>query len=223
MTRTLVIAAHMDDEVLGAGGLIRKRICCGDTVFVLTVFGRKYPAEPGGNEYRIARQFDHWKAAKDVLGYQEGLALDMEEGEPAHSGYYKLLVPIEQVLTEFAPTEVVIPAATDLNQDHRFLHDVCGIALRVANRVPDPQQGPIKRCLEMFGHDTLGQPDPNYVVPLTDPMVQTVLKAWSCYEDEQRPFPHVRSVQSICSRYRYWGSQFGFSLAEPYRLVFGVD
>jgi LmbE family N-acetylglucosaminyl deacetylase len=125
VNRTLVIAAHMDDEVLGAGGLIRKRVCCEDAVRVLTCFSRKYPGEPGGNEYKIARQRDHFTGAQLALGYAECTHMLLEEGEPQKTGYYALLEEIEYAIQQFKPTEVVIPGRSDLNQDHRHLNEVC--------------------------------------------------------------------------------------------------
>ena len=220
--RTLVIAPHMDDEVLGAGGLIRKRVCCGDEVMVMAVFGRKYPPMPGGNEEVVKRQRYHMEHAAQALGYKTSLALELEEGEPAKVGHYRLLDQIENTLRQFEPDEVVIPGRDDLNQDHRHLNEVCRIALRAGNRNHD-KQTPIRRVLEMIGHDLLLHPQVNYAVALTPQIVDTVIKAWSCYTDEQRAHPHPRSKSHMISRYQYWGGQFGYELAEPYRLLFEVE
>jgi hypothetical protein len=157
------------------------------------------------------------------LGYQQWDCLNLEEGEPGKVGYYDLLLPIEHYLKVWHPTEVVIPGRTDLSQDHRHLNEVCRIALRAGNRCQDPQQGPIKRVLEAVGHDLMEQPQANYAVVLTDLMANTVVNAWRCYEREQRDFPHVRSVANVVTRYRHWGAQFGFALAEPFRLLFAVE
>jgi N-acetylglucosamine malate deacetylase 1 len=223
--RTMVIVAHMDDEVLGAGGLIRKRVCCGEQVFVLSLFGRKYAGVEGmeQTEEDQAQQRRCMEAAKNVLGYQQWDCLSLEEGEPGKVGYYDLLLPIEHYLKAWHPTEVVIPGRSDLSQDHRHLNEVCRIALRAGNRCQDPQQGPIKRCMEMIGHDLIEQPQADYAVVLNDKLVGTVLDAWKCYEREQREFPHVRSMQNVVTRYRHWGGQFGFALAEPFRLLFETE
>jgi LmbE family N-acetylglucosaminyl deacetylase len=138
----------------------------------------------------------------------------MEEGEPQKTGYYALLEPIEAVLEEFHPTEVVLPSSYDLNQDHKHLAAVCKIALRPANL------GNVRRVLEAIAHDQDEGPGyANYAVELDDRDLETVFKAWSCYEDEQRDPPHVRSMINMEARYRFYGAMFGYNFAEPYRLV----
>lgn len=231
-TRTLVIAPHMDDEVLGAGGLIRKRVCCQQEVMVLTMFDRKYPFEQGNLDDAMKkaeigrRQAGHFDKAMEVLGYKQVDHRMLEEGEPHKIGYYKMLEVIEHYLRVWHPTEVVIPGRYDLNQDHRYLNEVCRIALRPGNRCPDKQQGPIKRCLEMISHDRYGSCDvidAGYGVAMTDQMLETVVKAWRCYEDEQREHPHPRSVENMWARWKFFGSQFGFAYAEPFRLLFEIE
>lgn len=226
--RTLVIAPHMDDEVLGAGGLIRKRICCQQEVAVLTCFGRRPPVGIPPEEMiaYTRRQQEHFTAAQGLLGFKQFQHLGFGEGEPTRAaGYYELLRPIEQIMKDFAPTEVIIPGRTDLNQDHRFLNEVCLIALRAGNRkVGAPQTRPIKRVLEMVAHDVRGMPSKiDFAAVLTEKMIETVVKAMRCYTDEVRPDPHPRSVENIWARYRFFGAQFGFTYAEPYRTVFAVD
>lgn len=219
-----MIAAHLDDEVLSTGGLIRKRVCVGgpEAVRVLAMCGRKYGQGLDAEMWK--RQMAHATEAQKILGYDELTMYQMEEGEPTKVGYYAMLEKIELALTQFKPDEVVIPGAGDLNQDHRFLNEVCRIALRPANRQVGTQEGPIRRIIESIAHDRLdGAASAHWGVVMTDRMVATVQSAMACYEDEVRQPPHPRSPVNIEARYRFYGSHFGFDFVEPYRMVAGID
>ena len=222
-----MIAAHLDDEVLSTGGLIRKRVCVGgpEAVRVLALHGRRYPGATPVRQHALDQeQKEHAKKAMQILGYDELTMYGFEEGEPTKVGYYAMLEKIELALEQFKPDEVVIPGAGDLNQDHRFLNEVCRIALRPANRQVGTQEGPIRRIIESIAHDRLdGAASANWGVVMTDRMVATVQSAMACYEDEVRLPPHPRSPVNIEARYRFYGSHFGFDFVEPYRMVVGID
>jgi len=216
MTKRLwVIAPHMDDEVLSFGGLIRRRVAEGWDVHVTFVHDRKYiPPDP----VKTAAQIEHCLAAKEVLGYQTHEMLIFEEGEPYAVGYYKVLQELEGIFEEVNPDMVAIPGRNDLNQDHRHVYELSRILFRPGNR-------PAKRftILESVAPDHMQPVDVNYGLLITDRMRETLAKAMACYEDEMRDGTHPRSLQNLEARYRYWGAQFGYEFAEPYRLVSEVD
>jgi LmbE family N-acetylglucosaminyl deacetylase len=209
--RTLIIAAHMDDEVLGAAVLIQRRVVEGIYVRVITIFGRRYgygkmDAEENQREAVCAER------ARKILGYPDLMHYLQMEGEPGKVGYYKLLKDIEENLHYFNPTEVVIPAATDLNQDHRHLHEVCRIALRPANLHN------VTRVLAMRAFDPPPS-DATYFLPHDSIAMQKKLDALSCYVREVRTGAHPRSEENLRAAHRLLGARVGAEYAEGYDVV----
>lgn len=208
--KTLVIAAHMDDEVLATGALILARNREGADVSVMTLFTRKYA--DGVDRSGVDQQA--FFAAHEVLGGFSAVNKWHEEGEPGRVGHYALLTDIERHLQAFKPDEVVIPGRADLNQDHRHLNEVCRIALRPGNL------GSVKRIMEALAHDTFdGLQQANYGVSLGGRDAMRVMDAMRKYESEVRTPPHPRSFENMWARYRLYGAQFGVEYAEPYRVI----
>ena len=118
--RTLIVAAHMDDEALSCGGLIQTRIKQGYDVHVMVPYGRSYSY---GKMYGVdqVKERANFSAAKEVLGYKKAYLPGLREGEPYQVGYYVILKHLEKYLKAYPFDEVVIPSDRDLNQDHRFL------------------------------------------------------------------------------------------------------
>lgn len=206
--RTLVIVAHMDDEAISCGGLLLNRRP--GTCRVVTVFGRKY--NYGEGYQHEAEQYKAFAQSIALLGHDSYRYLNFEEGEPQKTGYYAMLKEIENELAMFEPHEVVIPSPTDLNQDHRFLHEICKIALRPANLRR------VRTILCWHGVDG-GLPEFNYAVPLTPDNEMIKQAAIDCYELESRKSPHPRSPENMHALHRCVGSAMAVESAEPYTLL----
>jgi LmbE family N-acetylglucosaminyl deacetylase len=114
----LVLAPHMDDEVIGCGGTLRRHVLAGApaTVLFLTDGRRGGPnGAPGGDELVAARKRESRRAA-DVLGLRELVFLDEPDGELAPSKRV-----IERVLAlwrRVRPGFVYAPSALDVHDDH---------------------------------------------------------------------------------------------------------
>lgn len=204
----MIIAAHMDDESFSCGGLICTRVQQGADVFVMTLFGRTY-GQSLDEKHSWDAESEDFHAARKVLGYGRFLNVCNDEGEPLRTGYYSLLREIEKTLRDFDPTEVVIPSAEDLNQDHRHLAAVCKIALRPANLHY------VRRVLEARSFDSRVQ-ECSYYVPMSRTVLDEKLEAMACYRRESRRMPHVRSPVNAEALHRVFGAKCGSEFAEGY-------
>lgn len=215
--KTMIIAPHLDDEVLHSGGLIRNRSekYGPENVGVFFAYGRKYSDPETAEADLDAEKADQFRASNVLRYYIQWMAL-LEEGEPGRTGYYAMLNKLEPALAWFNPDEVVIPGALDMNQDHRHLHDICKIALRPANR------GNVSRILSS---QALDGPllEPQYGVPMSSEDMDTVLDAWGRYRREMRTGVHPRSPEMIRANRRVCGSRFGVEYAEPYQVISWLD
>lgn len=224
--KTLIIVPHLDDEVLGCAGLIQRRLARNEAdINIWVAFGRKYPGELPERAAQLmedqkldaiqaVRVLSEWTGMRDWNPFGGPL---LEEGEPGRVGYYDLLTPLERQLDAFKPDEIVIPSAHDLNQDHRFLNEVCRIALRAGNR------GRCIRIMESFGLDVMLPVEATFAIPMSWGMVDRMVDAMGKYERESRTGAHPRSPENLIAQRRFYGAQFGLEYAEPYRLIREID
>ncbi len=213
----LVIAAHMDDEVLGAGGVIRRHIQAGDHVTVCVVCKRAYdhafPSPLVEREKRATR------AAAKVLGYRDLRFLDLRD-ELLDERLLDVIVPLERCVAEVRPSVVYTHHRGDSNQDHRAVFQAAWVACRpiALHRV--------RRflCFEVPSSTDMAAPfaenafQPNFFVDITGEL-KTKQAAARCYANEMRSFPHPRSIKGLDVLAQKRGMESGFNAAESFVLV----
>ena len=123
MTRILVFSPHPDDETLGCGGTIAKRIKEGFDVYVVFMTdGRnshKYYYYPPPEKLKTLRRREALNALK-ILGVpKENIVfLDFEDGSLA-CHIPQAARKVEDLLLQIKPTEAFIPYEGDKHVDHR--------------------------------------------------------------------------------------------------------
>jgi LmbE family N-acetylglucosaminyl deacetylase len=215
--KVLVIAPHMDDEVLGVGGTIARHVSEGDDVHVCfvahRVYGHKYYEGKNKTETQCALE------AKNVLGYKEAKFLGLAD-ERLDACIQDVLIPLEAYINKTKPDIVYLSHQGDNNQDHRAIFQAAMIALRsFAN------EG-LKRilCYEVPSSTEQSPPFANYeflphfFVNLEEHL-KTTIKALGCYKTEKREFPHPRSEKGLEILAMKRGSEIGFKAAEAFMLL----
>lgn len=210
----LIVIPHLDDESISCAGLILNRVRSGFCVDVLCVFSRTYSQNTDAelDTIKLKEQLKAYYSAASILGIKDTTFVGVTEGEPYHTGYYPLISVIEKCLAGKEYEEVVVPHKDDLNQDHRHLSDVMGIALRSYNL------GNVKRVLAFHGLDGKLK-EPNWFEPMTEEQFALKCKALSFYEDEVRQPPHPRAFCNMKAMAMVCGSICGLPLAEGYTLL----
>lgn len=102
--RVLVLSPHIDDDVIGAGGTLRKHILAGDLV--------KAVYFAGCTEERIREG----RLASGVLGFQE--LVFFEYGPKKLQNHPEIIERLLDIFTNFNPDIVYLPSLFDRHNDH---------------------------------------------------------------------------------------------------------
>lgn len=215
--KVLVVAAHMDDEVLGAGGTMAKHAGQGDEVHVCIachrVYEHRFDAETNAQERAAVL------AAAAVLRCKETHFFGLRD-ELLDERLQDIIVPLEALLTRLEPEVVYVTHRGDVNQDHRAVFQATLVACRSIAR---PK---VRRLLsyETLSSTEQAPPFPEYAfqpsvfVNIADHLA-TKLEAMRQYERELREFPHPRSLRGVEVLARMRGMQAGYEAAEAFALV----
>ena len=215
--QVLIIAPHMDDEVLGCGGTIVRHVEQGDNITVCVVANRAY-----NHKYDpalIDREKISCEKAKEILGYQKLIYLDLPD-EQLDRSQIDIIVPLEEVMKQQTPDLVYLPHRGDLNQDHRAVFE----SVRVVCR-PSAHNKPISlRAYEIpSSSDQVPSVSewaflPNLYVNIKDTLEQK-LKAMESYTNESRSFPHPRSPEGLKIFAKKRGMEVGMEAAEAFVVL----
>jgi N-acetylglucosamine malate deacetylase 1 len=218
MAQILVIAPHMDDEVLGCGGTIARHVQEGDELDVVVACNRAYNREYDQEAIEIEKA--NALKAKDILGYRQLHFLSLPD-ERLYAHLQELLEGLEQVIAKVKPSVVYTCNAGDLHQDHRTVAHASNIALRaaasglsvdrvMAYEVPSGTEQAFPGTVEPFA--------PNAFVDI-DKQIGLKIAAMAAYERESRKFPHPRSEELLRARALFRGTQCGRTHAEAFSLL----
>lgn len=126
--RIVVLAPHMDDEIIGCGGTICKHIDSGDRVSVIYMTGgsrgnRDFSADNSLCDIRKAETAE----ANRIMGITNAHFFDLEDGsdQPWDDAAPKL----RTLLEELQPQLVYLPPYYDLHADHRKTNHLFKLAL----------------------------------------------------------------------------------------------
>lgn len=216
-TRVVVIAAHPDDELLGAGGTLARHVRAGDEVHAIVVAdgaGSRYPAELVSSLEKQARR------AGEVIGFTSLQFLQLPDQRLDTIPLIELTQRLEGVLDEIGPDTVYTHFPEDVNTDH-------GLVARGAWTACRPYARPRVRKFAVF--ETPSSTEwawsmpgtdfrPSLFVDVTDTL-EAKIAAMECYETELRDYPHPRSSRALRERAAYWGSHIGRLAAEPFIVL----
>ena len=218
----LIVVAHPDDEVLGAGASIYKWTQNGDVVDVciMSSEAKARNFRPGDKEL----DDDIHKAITSlgVKNIYEGSFPNIEMNTVPH---LYLVQFIEKSIIESEPDVVVTHHPADTNNDHMHTSMACQEAIRLAQRRPEVK--PLKEfwymevpsCTEWAINSAMKLFRPNCYVEVGSDGIRAKVEALGMYRGVMRPYPHPRSETYITGLAAYRGSQFQLNYAEAFEIV----
>ena len=215
--KVLVVAPHMDDEVLGCGGAIARHVDAGDSVQVCVVCNRAY--NHTYDDAAIAAEKRSAQAARAVLGYGELCFLDLPD-EKLYAHLQETITGIELIVAEVQPDLLYTAFGGDPHQDHKAVAQAVNVVLR-AGAAPS-----VKRALAFEvpsgtdqAHPGTGESFAPTVFVGVEAQLDRKLKAMQAYGREMRAFPHPRSLDMLTAKARSRGAQAGLAAAEAFVLL----
>jgi LmbE family N-acetylglucosaminyl deacetylase len=221
--RILTVAAHPDDETLGAGGTIAYHTARGDEVCVLIVSDGVTSRHD-----RVEQQQECALRACETLGVSKVVFGGLPDQRLDTLSLLNVIGPIEDSIRNFRPDVVLTHFKEDANQDHRLVFQATLVAVRPVDHTS------IRRflCFETPSSTEWAGPfvgsvfAPNVYVDITETL-STKLEAMKAYADthvsEVRPYPHPRSYEALEVYARRHGVVAGIGAAEPFMLVRDVS
>jgi LmbE family N-acetylglucosaminyl deacetylase len=217
LSKTIVIAPHPDDEVLGAGGSLLRRKSEGVKVAWLIMTG--ITAEAGWNREKINQRADEIRRVTELFGFESVFELNFPTTQLDQVPMSDLVAAISKVFKDFKPEEVFVPHPSDVHTDHRMVFDA------VASCTKWFRHPSIKRVL---AYETLSETDfglgisqafrPNVFLSI-EPYLADKLRAMDIYASELGKFPFPRSQQAIQALATLRGVASGFKAAEAFELL----
>lgn len=213
----LVVAAHPDDELLGAGGTLAHHVRRGAQVHALVLSDGASSRYDAGMAEVLAKSAQR---AGEVLGFASVRVGSLPDQRLDAVPLLDITRLVEAVTDELRPTVVYTHFPEDVNADH-------GMVARAAWTACRPFVLPGLRRFAVF--ETPSSTEwawpmagaefvPTSFVDITDTLAAK-LAAMSCYETELRDYPHPRSLRALRERAAYWGSRAGRTAVEPFRVL----
>ena len=220
----LVVVAHPDDEVLGAGATIHKLIKQGHKVAVAIMSGH---AAARANISATLTE-DEANAMK-ILGVEKVYHADFPNIKMNTVPHLELVQFIESCITDWQAEAIITHHPSDTNIDHQETGRAVNAACRLFQRtdgvprlkellymeVPSSTEWSLNTAENRFA--------PNTFFEIGEDGIKTKLNALAAYAGVMRPFPHPRSDKAIEGLAAYRGVQSGREYAEAFESVFRCE
>lgn len=210
----LVVGAHPDDEVLGAGGTAAKHAAAGDEVHALIV--TEGTTQQYDDEDLVEQKRRDARACADRLGVTDvhfGDLPDMRLDDVAH---VEVNAVIEAVVDDVSPDVVYTHSRREVNRDHVAVHDSTLVATRPGSGVSTLLAYETPSSTEWAPRMAGFEPD--LLVDIGDHL-DAKIEAFEAYETEIRAYPHPRSAESLRAVAKARGAACGSHAAEAFDVL----
>lgn len=220
----LVVVAHPDDEVLGAGATIKKLVKQGNGVAVAIM------ANHAAARANISKTLSSdMKEAFGILGISKVYTADFPNIKMNTVPHLDLVQFVEKCLEDFGAEAIITHHPSDTNNDHiqtsYAVQAACRLFQRKAN-IPALKKllyMEVPSSTEWSFDSSSNRFTPNFFVEIGNEGIETKLKALKAYKGVMRPYPHPRSDEAIKGLAAYRGVQAGCNYAEAFECVFERD
>lgn len=223
-TRLLVIAPHPDDEADGVGGLIGKvKKMRGKTLIVYMGVGDSRQLVTG--KTRGTDRLKEVAAVKKFTGADVKVMYIQKDHVKLDAVPQKDMVEkLDDIIEQFRPTVMAVPASSSYNQDHRATFDVCIAALRPTPKATRHFVDHVLEYFEPYFWSAREQKAPNAYLDLSEKfgkgnLLDFKVQLYRCHATQVREDPHPRSIPNMERLAHVYGKEIGATLAEAYHVL----
>ena len=217
----LVVVAHPDDEVLGAGATINKLVKKGHKIAVAIMSGH------AAARANISATLSEDEAkAMSILGVEKVYHADFPNIKMNTVPHLELVQYIEKCITDWQAEAIITHHPSDVNIDHQETSRASIAACRLFQRtngvpplrlfaymeVPSSTEWSLNVAENRF--------QPNLFIEVGKAGVDKKIQALSAYTGVMRPYPHPRSTEALVGLAAFRGAQAGCNYAEAFESVF---
>lgn len=215
--KILVIAPHPDDEILGCGGVMAKRISSGDDVWICIVSEGK---EPMYSEDFIKIERKEMVEAHGKIGKLSVLKAGFPSAMLDTVPQYKLNDTLTDFVNTIKPDEVFIPHKGDVHRDHQIVSDAALVAVRPNRK---------HKISRVLAYEVLSETDwnipnssnafiPNVYEDISE-YIQLKKEAMLEYSSQLKTYPFARTIEGIEALAMHRGVIVGVRYAEAFMLI----
>lgn len=216
----LVVVAHPDDEVLGAGATIYKLIKSGNNVAVAIMV-----SQAAARKDLSASLSDDEAEALAILGVKQTYHASFPNIKMNTVPHLELVQFIEKCIIDFKADVIITHHPADTNNDHVMTSYAAQAAARLFQRrddVPDLKEllyMEVPSSTEWSIDSSSNDFRPNTYFEIGREGLDVKLQALAAYKGVMRPYPHPRSNEALEGLAAYRGAQAGCKYAESFESV----
>lgn len=217
----LIVAAHPDDEVLGAGATIHKLIKEGNRVAVAIMV-----SQAAARKHLSCTLSADEAEAMSIIGVDKVYHADFPNIKMNTVPHLELVQFVESCIEDWQAEAIITHHPSDVNIDHQETSRAAIAACRLFQRttgvpplrlfaymeVPSSTEWSLNVAENRF--------QPNLFFEVGKEGVDKKLEALNVYTGVMRPYPHPRSVKALTGLAASRGAQAGCDYAEAFESVF---
>ena len=214
----IIVSAHPDDEILGAGGTLLRHSREGDEIH--WIIGTNMFEDQGYDNAAINRRQKEIDEVGARLGVEKIYKLDYPTATLSSSLLPELIPSLMEIFRNVEPRVVYSVNRSDAHSDHRVTADAV-MACCKTFRVSSIEKVLFYECIS----ETEFAPAvaerafiPNYYVDISD-FLEEKLEIMKIYESELGDHPFPRSLKNIEALATFRGATAGVEYAEAFQLI----
>lgn len=222
----MIVAAHPDDELLGAGATMHRLINEQNVHTHVVILGEGITSRADHRNQEIwkneleAHQKNIYEAQKRI-GYSTVSTYKLPDNRFDTIALLDIIKIIEAEKEKFQPDIIFTHHGGDLNIDHQRTFEAVMTGCRPING---------ESITSIITFETPSSTEwqasveprrfiPNLFVKVTIENIQAKINGMECYQFERRSYPHPRSPEALKLRAQNWGVNVGCEFAEAFCVV----
>lgn len=222
MKKVIVISAHPDDEILGAGGTLLKHKKSGDELAWLIITG--VDEANGFTKERVRSRELEIAQVAECIGFSKVYKLHYPTMGLSPEIVNEMIPKISLIFSEFEPEVIYVMNRSDAHSDHRYTFDAVAACTK-SFRYPFVKNVLMYECIS----ETEFAPilpekvfQPNYFVDISD-FFKRKIEIMQIYSSELGEHPFPRSNRNIEALAVHRGANIGTEYAEAFQLIKFID